>query len=293
MGEDLPSTTTEEKKSDQKLNHEHVYSLVTGNEIGWQAIIYDLINTEQLDPWDLNLISLSKKYLEKIRELEEANFLISSNVILAASLLLRIKTELLLEKYIRSLDDILFDRKEEKKPIERIEIDEEELPLIYPKSPLPRLRKVTLKELMSSLDKAIKTENRRIRKEITIKQARREAEIVFPKVRINIKDRIKEVYVKILTKFKQKKQRVSYTDLVGNKKEERIACFLPVLHLNNQHKVFLEQEIHFEEIYVWVYKHYKKQAELLEKKELEILEKAEEVAGKTGFDNPLGDMLDS
>ena len=39
-----------------------------------------------------------------------------------------------------------------------------EIPSLIPRSPIPRFRKVTLKELVESLNKAIKTENRRIKK---------------------------------------------------------------------------------------------------------------------------------
>ena len=289
-------TTIKEEKtpsSDSLIGHEHIYTLITGKEIGWQAIIYDLINTERLDPWNLDLAALTRKYLEKIKELEEANFYISSNVILAASLLLRIKTEILLDKYITSIDEILYGKKEqENKSVERLIIDEDELPLIYPKSPMPRMRKVTLQELIKALGKAMKTESRRIKKEISTKYALREAEVVFPKTNIHIKDRIKIVYAKVLGRMKMKKQKVSYTELIGTDKEERVASFLPVLHLDNQMKVFLEQEQHFEEIYVWLYKHYKEEVLDKEVKDLETLENVEKIAEMTGFDNPLGEMLE-
>ena len=141
-----------EKK--EKINQDQLYELLTGKEISWQAIIYDLINSEQLDPWDINLGLLANKYLVKIRTLEEANFFVSSKVLLAAALLLRLKSEILLSKYIKSIDEILFGKKEEKKYVlERIQIDENELPELVPKTPLPRYRKVSLDELMKALDK--------------------------------------------------------------------------------------------------------------------------------------------
>lgn len=299
----------------EKMGQEQVYNILLDNEVGWQAILYDLINTERLDPWNLDLIALTQKYLEKVRQLEEANFFISSNIILAASLLLRIKSEILLDQYIPGLDAVLYGKKEEaKKGIERIEIDESELPLIYPRSPMPRNRQVTLNELMSALSHAIKTENRRIRKEIIIRSARRETDIVFPKMKIRIQDRIRQIYAKILSKFGQKKERIPYS-LITSGREERIAGFLPVLHLDNQQKVFLEQEKHYEEIYVWVYKHYKElnphviaqeliddnseisDSEVMEnfdEQEQELIDEInakEKIGEKTGFDNPLGDLL--
>src|SRR3989338_8730978 len=133
-----------EVKPKEKIGQEQIHGLLFGQQLSWQAIIYDLINTEQLNPWDIDLVLLTNKYLEKIRLLEEANLFISSKVLFAAALLLRIKSEILLNHYIPSLDEILFGKKEEKKYIqERIEL-EEEIPGLVPRTPLPRFRKVTL-----------------------------------------------------------------------------------------------------------------------------------------------------
>ncbi|MCX6748733.1 MAG: segregation/condensation protein A [Candidatus Pacearchaeota archaeon] len=273
-----------------KLGQSEVFELLTNNEVGWQAIIYDLINTEQLDPWDIDLGLLANKYLERIKLLEEANFFISSKVLLAASILLRLKSEILLDTYIKSIDEILFGKKEKSKPIERLELDPNDLPLLYPKTPLPRYRRVSLQELMSALDQAITTENRRIKKE-TDKVVREKAtEIVLPRSRINIKDRIRNIYAKILTGFKKRQARIPYSELANNK-EERIACFLPCLHLENQQKLFLEQENHFEEIYIWLYSHYQKQVEQGLIKPRQDVEKEEIIADETGFANPLADFF--
>lgn len=273
----------------EQLGNDDVFNLVTSQEVSWQSIIYDLVNTEQLDPWNIDLSFLAIRYLEKIKELEEANFFISSKVLLAASILLRLKSEILLHKYIRSIDDILFGKKEKPKPFERIEIDENELPLLYPKTPLPRYKRVSLQELMSALDKAINTENRRIKKEVVRMQQEKSAEIVLPKTKISVKDRIREIYSKILTSFKQKNDKIGYTELVGNNKEERIACFLPCLHLENQQKVFLEQEKHFAEIYIWMFHHYQKNMPQLSVESENLLEHEVE----TSFENPLADFFTS
>ena len=72
-----------------------------------------------------------------------------------------------------------------KKILERIEL-EDEIPELIPRSPIPRFKKVTLQELMESLNKAITTENRRIRKEIINKNALRETAFSLPKRRFSI-----------------------------------------------------------------------------------------------------------
>lgn len=270
-----------------KIGNDHLYDLLIGQEVSWQAIIYDLINSGQLDPWNIDLSILAQKYLEKMRQLEEANFFISSKVLLAASLLLRLKSEILLNEHIKSIDDILFGKKEEKKyTMERISIDENELPVLYPKTPLPRMRKVSLQELILALNKAMSTENRRIKREIWDKQLMKEAEVVMPKAsRVNVKDRIRKIYSRILTLFKARKEKIGYSELIGSDKDERRYSFLPVLHLENQQRIFLEQEKHFDEIYVWLYSHYKSQYQPTK----EMKEMAEEVAEEIGAseENPM------
>ncbi len=242
-----------EKEVKPNIKQEQIHDILFNREIGWQEIIYDLINTEQLDPWDVNISILAEKYLEKIKELEEADFFVSSKVLLAASLLLRIKSEILLNKYIKSIDEILFGKEEKKKyEMERIELDEQ-IPELIPRSPMPRFKKVTLKELMESLNKAISTENRRIKKEIIKKNALRESSISLPKKNTSIKDKIKIIYEKITGHFLNSKthKKVPYSHLTGEKREERIHSFGPLLQLENQKKLWLHQENHFEEIHIW------------------------------------------
>lgn len=235
------------------VQQEQIHDLLFNRELGWQEIIYDLINTEQLDPWDINIIILTDKYLLKIKEIEEADFFVSSKVLLAASLLLRIKSEILLNQYIKSIDEILFGKKDlTKTTLERIELDEE-IPELVPRSPMPRFKRVTLKELMESLNKAISTENRRIRKEITSKNALRESSFSLPKRKFSIKDKIAEIYRNLTDLYKERKDgRVTYAEFVKENKEEKIFSFLPLLYLEDQKKIWLDQKIPFDDIHIWL-----------------------------------------
>jgi segregation and condensation protein A len=296
----------EEKVSEtiKSVKQDQIHDILFNREVGWQEIIYDLINTEQLDPWDVDIIILTDRFLIKINEFEEEDFFVSSKVLLAAALLLRIKSEILLNKYIKSIDDILFGKKEEKKYIsERIELDEN-IPELIPKSPMPRFKKVTLKELMESLDKAIATENRRIKKEIVKKNALRETSFSIPKRKFSIKNKIREVYDKLTKHFKEneKSRKVSFNEFIGNNKEERLISFPPLLHLDHQKKVWLEQEAHFDDFHIWL-KHVYLQhnpdpfADLRQELETEIAELDNEKKKRLkkinkDFENPLGDMFD-
>lgn len=292
-----------EKKEVNNVKQEQIHDLLFNREIGWQEIIYDLINTEQLDPWNMNITILTEKYLEKIQELEEADFFISSKVLLAAALLLRIKSEILLNKYVKSIDEILFGKKEKKQYVlERIEL-EEKIPELIPRTPLPRFKKVTLKQLIGSLDKAIATENRRIKKEIINKNALRETSFSIPKRKFSIKDKIKEIHQNLFSHFKENKEKkkISFTDFIGKDKEERIICFSPLLHLENQKKIWLEQEKHFDEIHIWLKEIYLKHnpdpfADLKQELEKEIENLDNEGKNRLkkinkDFENPIGEMF--
>jgi len=291
------------KFSEKDVKQEQIQDLLFNREIGWQEIIYELINTEQLDPWDVDIIILTDKYLERIEEIG-GDFFVSSKVLLAAAFLLRIKSEILLNKYIKSIDEILFGKKEKKEyPLERIEL-EEEIPDLIPRSPLPRFRKVTLQELMDSLNKAITTENRRIKKEIKSKNALREVSFSIPKKNFSIKEKIKELYGKLSGHFEKNKEekKISLTEFIGGNREEKIISFSPLLHLENQKKVWLEQENHFEEIYIWLKEIYLKHnpepfSELKEEIEQEIEKLDDEKKQRLkkinkDFENPLGEMFE-
>lgn len=239
----------------EKIGQEQIHQLLFNDKLSWQAIIYDLINTEQLDPWDIDLAFLSVKFLERIKELEEANFFVSSKVLLAASLLLRIKSEIVLNEDIPSLDAILEGRPEEEERVytqERIEL-EGELPLLVPRTPLPRFRRVSLEELMGALNHAIATENRRIKKHILFRQQEREVAIAMPKRSFNLKEHIELIHQRLIEAFSDRTSRLGFSELLSHgTREEKISLFIALLHLDTQQRVWLEQEGHFEEIWVWL-----------------------------------------
>ena len=236
-----------------KIGQEQFHSFVFSDKMSWQEIIYDLINTEQLDPWDIDLAMLSQRYLERISELEEANFSLSSKVLLVASLMLRIKSELLMNYYIKSLDDILFGKKvkEEQQILNFDEYEEDEIPKLIPKTPLPRFKKISIQELISALDKAVKTENRRIFKKDIEKETYERTVLFMPKQSISLADRIKNIKERVAQIF-QKQDKIAFSEFSGPKKEEKIQNFIPLLHLDNHNKLWLQQEKHLEEI--WIHK---------------------------------------
>lgn len=260
---------------ENRINQNQFFDLISSGELGWQGIIYDLIKTEQLDPWDIDLGVLADKYVDVIQQLEEADFFVSSKILLACSLLLRLKSEILINSYIQDLNDALYGRKDDKRTeLEKIFINEDELPTLVPRTPMARHKKVTLKELISALDKAIETENRRIKKEIKGRQAEKSALVVMPKNNfVPLKVRIKNIFGVVDHHISGlNKSHVSFHEIAPSK-EEKLASFVPMLHLSNNGKIFLRQLAHFGDIHLALNIHEDELRELEE--ELGLLEESE------------------
>ncbi len=258
------------EKSD-KINQDQFFDLISSEELGWQTILYDLIKTEQLDPWDINLGALADRYIEVIQQMEDADFFVSSKILLACSILLRLKSEILINSYIQDLNNALYGQKDGKKyEIERIMIDEDDLPILVPRTPMARHKKVTLKELMSALDSAINTESRRIKREIKGHQAKKSALTVMPKdnfVPLNV--RIKSIFGILKGHIENNNNHMKFSHLAPSK-EEKLASFVPMLHLSNNSKIFLRQPLHFQDIHITLKIHDDEVREL--EKELGLVE---------------------
>jgi len=85
-----------------------------------------------------------------------------------------------------------------------------------------------------------------------------ESSFSIPKRRYNIKDKIKEIYEALFNHFEtnREKQKISFAEFSGKSKEEKVILFSSLLHLDNQKKVWLEQNAHFGEINIWLSKTY-------------------------------------
>lgn len=225
--------------------------LLKEDEITWQTIIYDLIKTEQMDPWDIDISLLSNKYLEAVKSMKEMNMFISGKVILAAALLLRIKSTKLVAEDIALFDAFLFHSEDNELSDDIIADDKssrvKEIPRLAIKTPQARKKKVTVQDLMNALQKALEVNQRKVMREIS----ERRVNMVVPKLKIDITKLIKDIYEKLFELFK-KEEFVTFMRLVpSEKKEDKVYTFIPLLHLDNSGKINMIQEKPFEEIKIY------------------------------------------
>lgn len=230
----------ETKIEPSKFVHCLIEETIEKDDASWQYILYDLVKSKQIDPWAVDLIELTNKFLSRIEEMDRKNLYISSKVLLVAAILVKMKADILYQSLIK---------KEEKRSekIEEIDLNEDYISIL-PKIPLQRERKITLDELVKALKNALKTEERKIRKTIKLKSV--DLSFVFPQKRKSWHHRITEVYKIIIEKIKRlKTKKILFSQLINkNDREEKISFFVPIVHLDFQRKIIAQQEDFFSDI---------------------------------------------
>lgn len=233
---------------------EQIYDLIfQGDDVRWQSIIYDLVREGKVDPWDLDISVLTREYLTVIKKLKELNFRLSGKVVLAASILLKMKTERLGVEQLLSLtnpedfppDDLdegdLIDAETEK------HFTKAKLNL---RLPGVRKRKVTVFELVEALKKALEVDEKRQERHSELAEMMRPQKVEIKKV--DIFSKIDDVWKKIKEFVdKHKKRFIQFTQLLPSKeKKDIIWTLIPLLHLAQQQKLELKQDVPFGEIFI-------------------------------------------
>jgi segregation and condensation protein A len=232
--------------------HERIFQILYNeDEITWQSLLYELVKKEGMNPWDINVSQLSNTYIGTIKKMKELDFRISGKVLLAAAILLKMKSNRLLNEDLSEFDRLLT---EEEELVEELDLEEQqhyepgERPVLIPKTPQPRKRKVSIFDLVNALEKALEVKHRRVLNSIP------PMGVKIPEKKRDITQIIKEVYSRIvgfLTINSHKK--LTFSQLIPSQtKEDKIYTFIPLLHLTNQRKVDLEQKEHFGEIEIMI-----------------------------------------
>ncbi len=252
--------------------HTGLYNAIFQEEdVKWQSMIYEMIRTGKVDPWDVDLSVFANEYMKMLKNMKDHNFRISGKVVLAAAILLKIKTNRLgLTDFLGMIEEPT----DEDLGIELEEIgenevfvDEEEAKLarlakhikhntpqrfgLEPRIPTVRERKVSVLELVKALKKAMKVEARRERRQAKIERIEHKE---YKIKKVNIYGKIQTV-VKRLRQYllKSKKNTVDFRQLIpSTNKKDIVWTFIPILHLAQHGKVELHQEKPFSPILIEV-----------------------------------------
>ena len=234
----------------EEPNEQIMRILLEKDDISWQQIIYELVRSEQMDPWDIDISLLAKKYIEMLRKLKELNFRVSGKIVLAAAILLKIKSTALVGRDMLELGRLIEQTESMEPDLIADDVNPDrikdllngEKPVLIPRLPQPRKRKVSIHDLVRALEKALEVKERRLMNSMP-------KSIIVPKKPVDITIIIKELYIKIKRFFAAGLAKLTFDKLTPSKnKEDVVYTFVPLLHLATQRKIDMLQEVPFGEI---------------------------------------------
>lgn len=210
---------------------------------GWEGTLRRL--TQDMDPWDIDVAELARRYRHMIEALRELHFEIPGRMVLTCSILLRMQSDALLAAARPTPQNELFEELEQAVEDEATAWEE---PVTPPEFSLPLLRQphrqVTLTDLCRALASAMRVSSRRAARH----RERIEAgddDVLFDQFQIGgngfgerllgLFDRIKRLLSGV--------RAISFFRLLDRgDKEERIERFFEVLHLSAQGEIACTQE---------------------------------------------------
>jgi len=202
------------------------------------SFLLDSLKASKLSPWDIDIAYLVSSFLQKMYELGVIDFRISGRALLSASIILRLKTQQLLEVNTAP------------------ELTEEEKELILPPLEMPlRLtsRKITLDELLVALERVLLQGEE---KAGGAKQSEKMASYITPLVfelepdMVNVEQSINETLQRILN-LSSANPVIRFSQLLSEKTcKEVVRILLSCLHLANRGRIMVWQEEEFGEIFI-------------------------------------------
>ncbi len=241
------------------MDEKELYELILSKELTWEGLLRDIVKQEDIDPWDIDINFLADKYRVAIKNIDNIDFRLCGKFLLAAAILLKMKSDkfdikefnLEPEEYfadfVNDFDIEFFaEEMEEQELRHRFERSGVEVDLRVPRT---RRRPVSIDELVGALRNAMDVKKRREERREQLKQSLKFQAKVEP---VDIGNKIKNLYEKIVDFFQNlQREEVSFSELVpSHEKMDIIWTFVPLLHLNNDGKVSIHQEVQFGEIKV-------------------------------------------
>lgn len=237
--------------SAEETTQQRILDIIVGqDDVSWKGIIFGLIDSHQMDPWDINISLIAAAFIQELRKLQQMDFRIGGKVVLASAILLKMKAERLHDDDLGALDSLIQSVESQDEQLLELGPDgvvRERLPYpkLTPRTPQPRKRKVSVYDLIEALEQALEMEARR-----PVRVAPRVLDTIEPPSHhIDISKVIQEVYRMIFDHYEVRKESagtLAFTQLVkGETKRDHVMAFIPLLHLDNARKIDLEQQAHF------------------------------------------------
>jgi segregation and condensation protein A len=206
----------------------------------WRELLIELVESNKLDPWDIDLSVVIDEYIQAIKQMKILDLRIPANMILAASILLRMKSEMV----------SVFKIEEQAEAIEEnggiVRVVPEVAPLVYRFRAQPK-RKITLEDLMDALAEAMKVKGLR---EVVWNEEHEPLQILIHEA--DIDERIESAYALVKANLDPYNATTfSALALKFNSVESILMdLFIPLLFLAHKDRITLMQEKFFDEIII-------------------------------------------
>ena len=208
----------------------------------WEGVLERL--TSDMDPWDIDLSILARRYRDYVQALRELEFEIPGRMVLTCSILLRMKSDDLLamerptdrDGLVAELEDAI------EQELETWEIPSDPDAFYLPVLRRPR-RQVTLLDLRDALAAAMKVSRRRA--ERLIDQVELEDVDPFDNFEIggtDFADRLRTLFDKIVNLLSGRRVLSFFRLLDRGDTEERVQRFFEILHLTAEGQISCSQK---------------------------------------------------
>ncbi|MCX9082028.1 MAG: ScpA family protein [Candidatus Methanoperedens sp.] len=205
-------------------------------------ILVNLAKNGEIDPWNINIVELTDKFLKRVDELEKMDLRVSGRTLLYASILLRMKSNALVEV---------------EEPPEEIDIESDNFEISdypVPSMPLRRYSKrpVTLEELLTELKRAEAFEKKRLNRVENKKDEIRATleDVLSVAHEEDIENRIGKMRY-ILNELLEKQKSIKFSEISSTLDRTGILmAYLAILFLATKKEIWIEQEEFFGEIFI-------------------------------------------
>ncbi|MCZ7382094.1 MAG: ScpA family protein [Candidatus Methanoperedens sp.] len=206
-------------------------------------ILVNLAKNGEIDPWNIDIVDLTDKFLKHVEELEKMDLRVSGRTLLYAAILLRMKSNALVA--VDEPPGEIMDYESD-----NFEISDYPIPAM----PLRRSsnRPVTLEELLSELKKAEAIEKRRLDRVKNKTEERRTTieEVLSIAHEEDIESRVGKMR-NLLNELFEKQKYIKFSDLSSPlDRAGMVMAYLAILFLATKKEIWLEQEELFGELFI-------------------------------------------
>lgn len=206
------------------------------------GILVNLAKNGEIDPWNIDIVEVTDKFLRQVEEMEKMDLRLSGRTLLYAAVLLRMKSNVLVEV---------------EEPVDIIEDDFADFEISdYPVPALPLRRSsrrpVTLEELLSELKKAELVEKRRLERFENRREERRTTveEVLSIAHEEDIESRVGRMR-NLLDDMFEKQTNIKFSEIAYPlDRAGKVMAYLALLFLATKKEIWLEQEELFGELFI-------------------------------------------